>query len=1119
MAQKQYNVATRSYEALPRSKRLRARGRSSESNHRNAGGSVVVMGGGDGHTHANKSVLDSQSMDVEGYLYLKRKPADEADSTTEKVKAGWADKSGHAEKADDSTQWNGNQFTDYLNQPLRKEDSVNFLKVIAQMFSTPDYKKGDMNGGAGAAVYKEGDSTVMEIDKLIVRKEASFSEVVINQTTFQLGETVFSRGGCSLIHVETFDDYYRCYYDNKAGKRYSGFAEGDLARCQRFDESYGGIIKYYWRKVVALDNEAGYVDLSRVSGEYDGMGEPAAGDDIVHFGNVEEPSRQSALVISPLNGGSLTVLSAINSFSLTGTDYVGMGVRYDATYKAYRAYIYGYGDVYFGDRAKSQFIEYVNGVMNINANITIGAESKYGDTTLGEAFSAIETVANSKNKVFTGESLPENYNIGDIWIVGEDYSYNGYNFYKGQIYKATKASTLFSPSHWTLSDSSIYDANNTAVGAKNATQQLNDDLYLTPLEKSNLRQIMTELSDSEGVAEPYWAEITHTSNLGQEWYLVKSGDKSNGVSQSKWIDWWSSAIAGQNSGSTTSVLSISTNSESKRELSIRYASDGETTWDYLTIRDQNNTVLVSTSGNQDNINLAYQVTANGTYRVTYRKDSSDNYGTDAGYYKVEGTGVHYFTVAVNDELGKQVVTQRVCYKGSYPALYMDLYNAGKVDAANTLHEKFDSIVVLLQEAKVYEDAPTTTYLPSLPLSNWRGVLQTALNDYANYVAMCQLSDVDYLKNVFPNAVLDSNGAVLSKLVAVKGGTGTDANIVAGLYGGGSDELNEGTGLYDDAHGALMMFAGAESLDNVSESKTRIYEDGHAVFNDVETTGGFKSSSGGKRIEVISTKDGRDAGMYVFADNEVAALSENDSPEVLVTSFTSERKSIDDLYTAASVTVPMTNITLSYHQSASQVSASQEANILSSQVQVTTPGGVLKLPTISGVLKIDNEGGINPNANAYVNVYVNGQLIHTEGIYNKSGTTATKSFTIAARQMPSPTGEIVIKAVFMYAVADQQLGLGHDFSVELRPQANGLVDYSQYVASYFANGLALGSSSSNLFTAINEGGNMIVRAIADQYGINITKNGLQLRIGSNWYDASYNSSNNSLQLMPAQNIKK
>ncbi|MBP3575494.1 MAG: hypothetical protein J6J55_03265, partial [Paludibacteraceae bacterium] len=95
MALKQYSVVTRSYEALPRSKRLRARGATAGESS-GGGGSVTITGNGDGHTHANKTTLDAQSMDAEGYLYLKYKPEGSDDSKEEKVKAGYADEAAHA---------------------------------------------------------------------------------------------------------------------------------------------------------------------------------------------------------------------------------------------------------------------------------------------------------------------------------------------------------------------------------------------------------------------------------------------------------------------------------------------------------------------------------------------------------------------------------------------------------------------------------------------------------------------------------------------------------------------------------------------------------------------------------------------------------------------------------------------------------------------------------------------------------------------------------------------------------------------------------------------------------------------------------------------------------------
>ena len=104
-----------------------------------------------------------------------------------------------------------------------------------------------------------------------------------------------------------------------------------------------------------------------------------------------------------------------------------------------------------------------------------------------------------------------------------------------------------------------------------------------------------------------------------------------------------------------------------------------------------------------------------------------------------------------------------------------------------------------------------------------------------------MKDYDYLKLVFPNNTVDNNGVFLSRLMAVKNGTSASAAVVAGLYGGGGDSLNN-AGFKDATHGILMMFAGATSIQNVAAAKTRIYGDGalftKALYADGGTIGGF-----------------------------------------------------------------------------------------------------------------------------------------------------------------------------------------------------------------------------------------------------------------------------------------
>lgn len=60
--------------------------------------------------------------------------------------------------------------------------------------------------------------------------------------------------------------------------------------------------------------------------------------------------------------------------------------------------------------------------------------------------------------------------------------------------------------------------------------------------------------------------------------------------------------------------------------------------------------------------------------------------------------------------------------------------------------------------------------------------------------------------------------VLSGFVGVK--DENNARVVAGMAGSAI------SGTVDEKHGKLMLFAGADGIQNAGTAKTRIYEDGH-----------------------------------------------------------------------------------------------------------------------------------------------------------------------------------------------------------------------------------------------------------------------------------------------------
>lgn len=247
--------------------------------------------------------------------------------------------------------------------------------TVGGNLASDNFVQGDTMG-VGWSVYRDANGNfVVETDRMIVRKDMFVNELVVNQDTYNKGSIFYVKAGCTITRVVEYDNFYRCYYDNQGKARYSGFVVGDQARCQRYDQSYKDLVKYYWRLVVGVGDD--FVDLSKVMTEYEGSGVPEEGDDIAQLGNRTDKTRQSAIVISPDNGGSVVVWAGIDSFELSDKNMVGMGVNIDTG----RAYLYGYGDMYFGDRRASSYMKYnpedgleLRGSLSVGSKLPDGRE-------------------------------------------------------------------------------------------------------------------------------------------------------------------------------------------------------------------------------------------------------------------------------------------------------------------------------------------------------------------------------------------------------------------------------------------------------------------------------------------------------------------------------------------------------------------------------------------------------------------------------------------------------------------------------------------------------------------------------------------------------------------------
>lgn len=118
MSSNTFTVKTAVQSAQPRSKRLRGLAGDVIIGSGSAG--VVAGSVGEGHSHANKSLLDSLLSDEEGYLYIVGKTEDSDDSIAAKILAGSADK------------WAGHAWEEYMDQPLRSSDDVVFASVAVE---------------------------------------------------------------------------------------------------------------------------------------------------------------------------------------------------------------------------------------------------------------------------------------------------------------------------------------------------------------------------------------------------------------------------------------------------------------------------------------------------------------------------------------------------------------------------------------------------------------------------------------------------------------------------------------------------------------------------------------------------------------------------------------------------------------------------------------------------------------------------------------------------------------------------------------------------------------------------------------------------------------------------
>lgn len=225
-----------------------------------------------------------------------------------------------------------------------------FGKVVCEM---QEYFASDFMGH-GWKIFNSGSEEspeyTLEIDNVKVRKAFIAHELIIDQVRAICGSLGISQAcgkvkEVSLRTDEHGNQYYLIKLEGEATHGYGGFAKNDLIRCQRVEVGSDGVtkgIKGYWVKIESANMKEGWftVMASEFVGEIKQeeesefvesndvpMNLPAAGDEIVQYGNTTVKSRQNAIYLHATENGVPTIdlLNGVNSKSFSGKIVASLG--------------------------------------------------------------------------------------------------------------------------------------------------------------------------------------------------------------------------------------------------------------------------------------------------------------------------------------------------------------------------------------------------------------------------------------------------------------------------------------------------------------------------------------------------------------------------------------------------------------------------------------------------------------------------------------------------------------------------------------------------------------------------------------------------------------------------
>lgn len=174
--------------------------------------------------------------------------------------------------------------------------------------------------GLGYRLAKDsGGNTLLELDRLTVRKDFTVYELIVSQIRATNG-SIWVSDSTKIETVTKSGTNYVCKIDTDGDTIWVPFKVGDIVRCQRFN---GKSSKYYTAKVTAIDTVNKTFSLTVI----EGSSFPEPKDDIVRIGSETDANRRGAVYMTASDSGApfIDVIDGVTNASLAGKTKVRLG--------------------------------------------------------------------------------------------------------------------------------------------------------------------------------------------------------------------------------------------------------------------------------------------------------------------------------------------------------------------------------------------------------------------------------------------------------------------------------------------------------------------------------------------------------------------------------------------------------------------------------------------------------------------------------------------------------------------------------------------------------------------------------------------------------------------------